>query len=125
MTSVTVNSKLMAEILSLRPANLGRQAHQDGLDIAAGLQAEQRATVVDQVELHVAAAADQLVLALRGRPGLRHVAADEAGIDLQERLPDIPDEAEIGRHVAGKQMVEENPAGAARLAPMRQVEVTV
>src|ERR1700722_16155088 len=100
MTSVTVNSKLMGAFLSLRPANLGREAHQDGPDVAAGLQAEQRATVVDQVELHVAAAADQLVFALGRRPGLRHATPDDPGIGVQESLPDVPDEAEIRRHVA-------------------------
>ena len=38
----------------------GRYAHQDGLDVAAGLQSEQRAAVVEQVELDIAAALGQL-----------------------------------------------------------------
>ncbi len=53
---------------ALRPFHLGRQAHQDGLDVAAGLQAEQCSPVVDQVELNIAAAAHQLLLTLVRRP---------------------------------------------------------
>src|SRR5215831_17882369 len=56
----------------LWPCRFGRQRHQDRLDIAAGLQAEHRAAVVEQVELDVAAAADELVTALLGGPGLSH-----------------------------------------------------
>ncbi len=58
---------------ALRPAHLGRQRHQDRLDIAAGHQAELGAAVVQQVELDIAAAAHELVLALGGRPRLVHV----------------------------------------------------
>ena len=42
----------------------GGMRGQDGVDVAAGLQAEDGAAVVEQVELDVAAAADQLLLAL-------------------------------------------------------------
>ena len=49
------------------PARLGRQRHQDRLDVAAGHQAELGAAVVQQVELDIAAAAHQLVLALGRR----------------------------------------------------------
>src|SRR3546814_6609986 len=69
----------------LRPGGFRRQAHEDRLDVAAGLQAEPGAAVVEQVELGVAAAAEELVAALLLGPGLRHVAAHQGGIDLQDR----------------------------------------
>src|SRR6185295_1222641 len=46
------------------PARERRQRHQDGLDAAARLQAEQRSAVVEQVELDVAPAPVQLELPL-------------------------------------------------------------
>src|SRR3546814_5331372 len=49
----------------LRPGGFRRQAHEDRLDVAAGLQAEPGAAVVEQVELGVAAEAEELVAALR------------------------------------------------------------
>src|SRR6516164_1423008 len=57
----------------LWPLHLGRQRHQDRLDVAAGHQAEPGAAVVQQVELDVAAAPHELVLALGRRPRLVHV----------------------------------------------------
>src|SRR6266481_5683862 len=52
-----------------RPRRFGRQRHQDRLDVAAGLQTEHRPAVVKQVELDVAAAADELMAPLVGGPG--------------------------------------------------------
>ena len=46
----------------LGPARLRRQGHQNGFGVAAGFQAELGAAVVQQVELHIAAAAHQLVV---------------------------------------------------------------
>src|SRR3546814_6451759 len=73
----------------LRPGGFRRQAHEDRLDVAAGLQAEPDAAVVEQVELGVAAAAEELVAALLLGPGLRHVAAHQGGIDLQAGAADV------------------------------------
>jgi hypothetical protein len=41
----------------LWPSHFGRQRHEDRLDIAAGLEAEEGAAVVEQVEFDIAAAA--------------------------------------------------------------------
>src|SRR5580704_9621251 len=108
-----------------RPARLGRQGHQDRLDIAAGHQAELGAAIMQQVELDIAAAAHQLVLALGIRPRLVHVPAHQPGIDLEERLADAAGEGEVAREVAAVEIVEEDAAHAARLAAVRQVEVFV
>ena len=48
------------------PDRLGRKAHQDRVDIAAGLQAEQRAPVVDQVEFRIAPAPFELLQLVGG-----------------------------------------------------------
>ncbi len=79
-TPNTVRRERPASRRSLWPLHLGRQAHQDRLDIAAGLQSEQRAAIVQQVELDVATPADQLVLAIRRSPARAHAAADDRGI---------------------------------------------
>ena len=49
-----------------RPFHFRRHARQDGGDIAAGVQAEDGAPVVEQVELDIAAAAHELLLAVGG-----------------------------------------------------------
>src|SRR3546814_8509447 len=97
-----------------RPARLRRQGHQDGFGVAAGHQAELGAAVVEQVEFDVAPAAHELPVALLGGPGLVHVAADDAGIDLEEGAADVLDEGEAG--IPGAlQIVEEEDRKSTRL----------
>src|ERR1700761_1726845 len=59
------------------PMHLWRQAHEDRLCVASGFQPEQCAAIIEKVELHIAAAADQLVLAFGRNPGLCHAAAND------------------------------------------------
>src|SRR3546814_14977448 len=83
------------------------------------------AAVVEQVELGVAAAADKLVAALLLRPGLRHVAAHQRGIDRQEGAADVLGEGEVGLPVAALEVVVDDAADAARLAAVGAEEVFV
>ena len=94
-------------------------------DVAAGLQAEHGAAVVEQVELDVAAAADQLFLALGLGPGLAHPAADDGRIDVEEGLAHVAGEGEVARRSRRCVVVVEDAADAARLVPVRQEEVLV
>src|SRR5216683_2545317 len=111
--------------LASRPPNLGRQGHQDRLDIAAGHQAELGAAVVQQVELDVAAAPHQLVFALGFRPRLVHVPAHQLGIDREEGLADVAGEGEVAGEVAAVEIVVKDAADAARLAAVGQMKVLV
>src|SRR5262245_15561785 len=108
-----------------RPHHLGRQRHQDCIGVAAGLQAEQGPAVIEQVELDIAAAADQLPPALLVGPVAAHVAAHDLGIDREERLADRAGEAEVLGPVAAVEVVVEDAAEAARLLPVRQMEIVV
>ena len=92
--------------------------------IAAGLEAELGATIVDQVELGIAAAPHQLMLALRLGPGPVHVAAHQARIDVEEGLAHGLGEGEVAREIA-LQIIVEDAADAARLAAVRDEEVLV
>ena len=73
----------------LRPAHQRRHGGQDSIDVATGLQPEDRAAIVEQVELDIAAAPDELLLAVGIGKGRRHVAADDLGIDLEKGAADI------------------------------------
>src|SRR3546814_12900911 len=84
-----------------------RQADEGRLDVAAGLQAELGAAVVEQVELGVAAAADKLVAALLLGPGRLHVPAHQLRVDLQEGAADVLGEGEVGQPVAAVEIVVE------------------
>src|SRR5262245_39423342 len=77
-----------------RPLHQRRQRGEDRLDVAAGLQPEHRAAIVEQVELDVAAAADELLLAVGLVPTQRKIASHQLGIDLQEGPADILRESE-------------------------------
>src|SRR6266545_2028449 len=102
-----------------RPLNLRRQGGQDGLDIAAGLEAEKRAAIVEQIEFDIAAAADELLLAVRFSPAALHVSPNDRRIDVEECTADILHESKIGVPVAGIEIIEEDAADAARLVAMR------
>src|SRR5476651_59405 len=106
------------------PTCFRRQRHQDGLDIAAGHQAELGAAVVQQVELDVAAAANELMLALGRSPRLVHVFAHDRWIGLEERLADVAREGEVLVEVV-LEIIIEDAADAARFVPVREIEVFV
>ena len=98
-----------------RPFHLRRQRGQDRIDVAAGLQPEDGAAVVEQVEFDIAAAADQLLLAIGRRPRRVEIAPHQLGIDFQEGAADVLGEGEIGVPVAAVVPVVEDAADAARL----------
>ena len=60
------------------------------VDVAAGLEPEGRAAVVEQVELDIAAAAHELLVALGVGPGRLEIAAHECGVDVEEGLGPRP-----------------------------------
>src|SRR5690606_29588719 len=106
------------------PGDQWRQRHQDRVRVAAGLEAELGAAVVQQVELHVAPAPLQLIGALGVGPGAIHVPRDQPRVDVEERLADLAGEREVTLQVV-LQVVVEDAADAAVLAAMRQIEVLV
>ena len=104
-----------------RPLHDRRHRGQDRLDIAAGAQAENRAAVVKQVEFDVAAAPDQLLLALGVCPRLSKVFSHQIWIDAQECAADTLCEGESLVPV-GFQIIIEYAADAARLVQVRGLQ---
>jgi hypothetical protein len=119
-------------------------ADQDALDARAGrVQPELGAAIVDEVELDVASAAEELPAALLIRRGCAHAALEEGNVCRDEGVADRADEAEnpcrvararigVGAVVVGQfwllliaEVVEEDAADPARLAAVRDVEVRV
>src|SRR5438477_5247058 len=107
------------------PAHERRQRHQDGVHISPCLEAEPRAAVVEQIELGVAPAADELMLPLIVRPLPVHAPPHNLRINFEESETHVAHEGEIGIPVAARKPVEEDSAGAARFAPVRQEEIFV
>src|SRR5215831_7363268 len=58
-------------------------------------------------------------------PGTAHALPHDLGIDREKGLADGPDKGEIALPVAAVEIIEEDPAGAARLAAMLQEEILV
>src|SRR5882757_10716437 len=109
----------------LRPLHLGRHRRQNRIDVAAGLQTEDGAAVVQQVEFHIASAPDQLLLAVFRAPRRIEVAPDDFGIDFQQGAADLLRKREVGVPVAAVVPVVEDAADAARFLAVRQVEIFV
>src|SRR5690606_16562746 len=107
--------------VAVLPADARRQAHEDGFGAAAGLQAEQGAAVVDQVELDVAAPAVELELAFAFAVWRFPPALHDRQVGVEEPVADRAQVAEVGVEVA-VQVVEEQPADAARLVAVLQEE---
>src|ERR1043165_8051800 len=92
----------------LGPFDHGRHRRKDRLDIAAGLEAEDRASVVEQVELDIAATAHELLFAFRLAPRRRHVAPDQLRINVAEGAPNLLGESEIRVPIAAIQIIVED-----------------
>src|SRR5690606_32829422 len=99
-------------------------AHQDRVDIAAGLQPEQRPPVVDEVEFDVAPPPFELARPLRLPERHAHAAADELRKDGQEGLADVAGEGEVPAEIAFE-MVVEDAADAAVHVAMGNEEIVV
>src|SRR5436305_10910415 len=95
-----------SEVL-LGPRRFGGERHQDRLDIAAGLQTEGGAAVVEQVELDIAAAANELMTALLGRPGLPHTRPHDGRDNGEDGVADRSEEGEVALPIAAVEVVEE------------------
>src|SRR5690606_16101389 len=92
---------------------------------SARLQAEQRAAVVDEVELDVAAAPVQLELALAFAEGRRPAPFDDRQVGVEERIADAAREREAALEAAVVEIVEEQAADAARFVAMLEEEILV
>src|SRR5258706_16420961 len=91
----------------LGPSHQGRQRHQYRLRVAAGFQTEHSPPVVEQVELDVAAAADQLMAALLLGPGELHPRPHNSREDAEEGFADRADEREVTLLSAAVEIIEE------------------
>src|SRR5690606_7925429 len=107
------------------PAYPWRQGHQDRLRPAARLQAEQRATVIEQVELDVTPAAIQLELPFPIAEGLLVAGFHDREVGRQETISRSAEEVERTFEAELVQVIEENAADTAGFATMLQIEVIV
>src|ERR1700755_174681 len=114
-----------AAVWSSGPFHFRRHRRQDRIDIAAGLQSEDGAAIIQQVELDVTSAPDQLLFAVGGGPGRAEIAPDDFRIDLQETAADILGKGKVGVPVAAVMPVVEDAADAARFLTVRQIEIIV
>src|SRR5579875_3685927 len=79
-----------------RPFHERRHGREDGIDIAAGLQPEDRAAVVEKVELDVTAAPHELRVALGLGPGRCKIAPHDLRIDRKKAFADVAHKGELG-----------------------------
>src|SRR5579864_4301900 len=107
------------------PADQGRERHQDRLGAASGLQAEEGAAVVEEVELDVTAAAIELELALAVAEGGVAAALDDRQVRGQVGVADPAEEVEAAREAPLRQVVEEEAPDAAGLPAVAQIEIVV
>src|SRR3546814_15463602 len=90
----------------LVPCRVRGQAHQDRVDIAAGLEPEQRAAIVDEVEFGVAPAPFELARLVRVGPRQPHAAAPDRGEDIEKGEPPGFGEGELCVDITFEMIVE-------------------
>src|SRR5436190_5139129 len=125
VSSISISIAVGNFVIVSRPLHFRRHRRQDRLYVAARLQAEDGASVVEQIEFNVASAPDQLFFTVGRVPRRVEIAPDEFGIDLQKGAADILGKGEVGIPVAGIVPVVEDSADAARLLAMWKIKVFV
>src|SRR5690606_2964249 len=103
----------------------GRQRHEDRLGAPAGLQAEQGAPVVDQVEFHVATAAVELEVPLPLPPGQSLATGDDGPVGGHVAVPHGAQEGEALLEAQLAELIEEEPPHAPGLGAVPEVEILV
>src|SRR3954451_11043174 len=125
VSSMSISMARGSWVMVLGPLHFRRHRGEDRIDVAARLEPEQRAAIVQQVEFDVAPAPDQLFFAIGRVPGRVAIAPDKFGIDFQERAADVLGKGEIGIPVARIVVIVEYAADAACLLAVRQIEIYV
>src|SRR5215831_15336780 len=115
----------MCPLAGSRPLHQRRQRGQDRIDVAAGAQPEDGAAVVEQVELDIAAAAHELLLALGLAPGRGEIPAHQLWIDATEGAADLLRESEVRLAVAAVEIIVENATDATHLVAVLEIEIFV
>src|SRR5205807_1024446 len=107
------------------PRGARRQRHQDRFGTPAGLQAEQRAAVVHQVEFDVAAAPVGLEVLFCFAVWHLSTAFEDRPISVQKVISYGAGERKGKIEVAIGEVIEEDAADAARLAAVAQLKIFV
>src|SRR5688572_13698831 len=107
-----------------RPARLRGQAHQYGVDVAAGSKTEGRSAIVDQVELGIAAAPFELARLVRLVERRVHPPPNQPRKDVEQGLADVAGEGEA-RLERRLEMIVEYASDAAMDSAMGYVEIFV
>src|ERR1700684_3322002 len=108
----------------LRPVHHRQHRGEDGVDIAAGAQAENGAAVIEQIELDIAAAAHQLFLALGFGPRFCEILSYQFRIDAEESAADVLSEGKR-RIPIGLEIIVKDPADAAHFIAVLEKEIFV
>src|SRR6185437_5571044 len=107
------------------PFGYRRHGGENAFDIAAGLQAEMGAAVIEQIEFDITAAPLGLFVAFLFGPGFHHAAADDPGLDVEKGFSNGFGEGKVAFPIAAVMVIEEDAADTARLTAMRQPEIGV
>ena len=97
--------------VAIAPSHLGRQRHQDRFGAAVGAQAKQRAAIEYQVELHIAAAAIELKIALALAVVRRLAFLHDGQVGRHEGIPDGAQQREALLEAAGAEWETEVAGG--------------
>ena len=80
---------------------------------------------MQEIELDVTAAADELFITIRFGPRYGHVAADDCGEDVEKSCADGFDEIEISNEIVGVEIVEEYATDAPGFIAVGEEEIFV
>ena len=111
--------------VTLWPPHLWRHTHQNGLYISTCFQAEQRAAVIEQVELYITPTPDQLFVPFSIAPRLIHSRLDNIAVSILESHANIFGKGEISVPITTVKIVVKDPASTTSLVAMGQIEIFI
>src|SRR5579871_530347 len=102
-----------------------RQRHQYGFDATAGLQAEERAAVIHEIELDVATATVELKLALALAIGRGGTARHDGRVGVEKAIAHRLQQGKAALESSLIEIIEKQPPDAALLIAVPQSEIVI
>ena len=87
-------------------------------------KSENRSSIIEKIELHVAPAPIQLILTVTLLERLISMSLDDGQVGVEEGIADLVNEGEVSLTIS-LEVIEENSADAARFAAVLQVKILV
>src|SRR5262249_21393988 len=106
----------------VNPADKGRKAHQNRFGPAPGFQSRNSSSIVQEIELNIAASAIELILTFTIGIRLNHAPLGDRHVGIEKRVADVADECKVPLTIPFE-IIEKHTADTAHFTAMLQGEI--